>query len=209
MDSVFFCGVPVGCVMAYGFVMDAKRQARELERDRRGWREYSARRGFRYSCPSKVFSRSAHHRFEGRVHGVEVSCITGPGILRMPTTTLSALAPVPVDGRLYASCAEVFSQGQEDVLARRVDVNDPAFNGAEFLVEATTMDVADRILVPSVRDVLLRMRASGRQSLNFRCERDVVAVEWLGNEALPDLFDLGCDLMVAACASRRQAGIYR
>jgi hypothetical protein len=211
MDAVFFCGVPVGCVMAYGLVLDAKRLLRDNERDRLGWRDYAERRGFRYATRTKPgpFALRAEHRIEARVHGVSLACSTGLGILRMPTTTMTTQARAPIRGRVYISCDQVFSQAQNDVAARRVDTGDPAFDGGVFFVQATDPEAVPSVLVPPVRRVLMQMSASGRQSLNFRCERDEVAVEWLGIEPLPDLFDLGCDLMVAASQSRRHGGVYR
>ncbi len=209
MDAIFFCGVPVGCVMAYGVVMDATRQNRTVERDRREWREYATRRGFRYSNEGRTFSLRNHHRLEGCVQGVRVSCSTGPGILRMPTTTIRTVSPLLSSGRLYVSCDDVFSRAEDDVLARRVDVNDSAFNGDAFIVQSTEPDLPDLMLVPSVRRVLLAMHASGRQSLNFRCDKDELAVEWLGSELLPDLFELGWSLMVAAFESHRRGAAYR
>lgn len=211
MDGVFFCGVPVGCVMAYGLVLDAKRLLRDAERDRHGWRDYAAQRGFRYASSTKAgpFALRAQHRLDGRIHGVALSCSTGLGILRMPTTSVIAQAPAPIDGRLYVSCAEVFSQAQDDVAATRVDTGDGDFDGRTFFVQSTNPETVKGVLVPRVRQVLMRMSASGRQSLNFRCERDEVAVEWLGIEPLPELFDLACDLVVAACESRRRGGVYR
>ena len=208
MDAVFFCGVPVGCVMAYGLVLDATRQVRELERDRKGWGEYAARRAFRYSAATKALSLQATHRIDGRARGVAVTCSTGVGILRLPTTTLTARASVPVNGRLYVSCAEVFSRAQDDLLVRRVDVSDPSFN-AGFFVMATREEAAEEVLTPAVRALLAQLGKSGRQSLNFRCDRHDVAVEWLGTEALPEMFDLGCELLAAVCDARRREGAYR
>ena len=67
MDGIFLCGVPVGCVMACGLVLDATRQTRDVERDRRAWAEYGGRRGFRYSNEARTFSLRSQHRLEGRV----------------------------------------------------------------------------------------------------------------------------------------------
>jgi hypothetical protein len=195
--------------MAAGLVLEARQRVRDLERDRRDWADYATRRGLRYSCEVTGRWLNAHHRIEGRVRGVSLSCATGLGILRMPTTTITALAEVPIDGRLYVSCAAVFSQARNDIEVKRLDLEDPDFNGRAFVVEATTSELANRVLVPQLRDLLLRLSAFGRQSLNFRCDRDEVVVEWLGNEALPALFDRGCDLVVGACESRARTSAYR
>jgi len=211
MDGVFFCGVPVGCVLAYGLVLDAKKLLREVERDRHGWRDYATLRGLRYVGSTKAgpFAVRMQHRLEGRVQGVPLLCTTGPGILRMPTTSVTTQAPAPIDGRLYVSCAEVFSQAQEDVSAKRVDTGDPDFDGGTFVVQATEPDAWKDALAAPVRRALMRMSVSGRQSLNFRCERDLVAVEWLGVEPLPDLVDLACEVLVTASALRRRGSVYR
>jgi hypothetical protein len=209
VDPLFFCGVPVCCAMAAGLVLEARQRVQEIERDRQGWGDYATRRGLHYSCEVKGRWLDAHHRMDGRIRGVPLSCATGLGILRMPTTTITAVAEAPIDGRLYVSCAAVFSQARDDVDVRRLDVGDPDFNGREFVVEATTPELANRVLVPRVRDLLLRLGAFGRQSLNFRCVHDEVIVEWLGHEALPTLFDLGCDVVVGACETRGRNGVYR
>jgi len=209
MDEVFFCGVPVGCALAYGLVLDAKRHARELKRDQQGWSEYAAQRGFRYATRNQTLSMRVDHSVEAELDGVTLSCATGLGILRMPTTSVIARAAVPIEGRLYVSCDEALSQAMDDTLARRVDVSDPDFDGRTFFVRATRPDIVPAVLVPPVRKVLMRMSETGRPSLNFRCERDLVVVEWMGHDAVPELLDLGLRLVVAACTARSSSGAYR
>jgi hypothetical protein len=48
-----------------------------------------------------------------------------------------------------------------------------------------------------------------RPSLSFRCDRDVVAVEWIGHDPVPSLFDIGFDVVAEACAARGRQGAYR
>jgi hypothetical protein len=208
MDPLLL-GLPMGAVVASGLALDARRAARDAERDRVGWRAYATAHGFRYSTGGRGLSFRAHHRLEGAIRGVPVSCVTGPGILKMPTTTVTAQASLPIAGRVYVSCTDAFAQARGDVLAQRVDLSDAKFNGSTFFVHATSQAPADRALSPTVRSLLLLMHAAGRQSLNFRCERDRVAVEWLGVEPLPELLDLGCRLVLAACEPRGRQGAYR
>ncbi|MGO8995907.1 MAG: hypothetical protein ACLQVI_21550 [Polyangiaceae bacterium] len=105
------------------------------------------------------------------------------------------------------SYAEVFSVGLQDLSAARVVVDDPQWS--PFFVHATSPRVAASVLVERVGRLLTRMGEFGRQSLNFRCDREAVAVEWLGDEPLPDLFDLACDLLSVACEPRTRSGAYR
>jgi hypothetical protein len=209
MDVIVCSAVSVGCVLAYGLTLDARRHIRDLERDRRGWSAYGARRGLRYTNEIKALSLRSHHRLEGQVNGLALQWATGLEILHMPTTTITAQAQVPIDGRLYASLSDVFAPGLEDTQVERVDTGDPDFDGGSFVVRATDPFVAESVLTPPVKNLLMGMSASGRQSLGFRCDRNAVVVEWLGIEALPDLFDQGGNLVVAACGSRMRRGVYR
>ena len=209
MEALFFCGVPIGCVMTYGLVLDSKRRTRDLERHRAGWSGYAGDRGLRYSTAGYRFSLRVDHRIEGSVDGVPVLCSTDLSILSMPTTTIAARAAVPIDGRLYVSCAEVFSQAQEDLRAKRVELPDADFNGGTFFVHATDPSLVDAVLLPHVRALLMRMSEAGRQSLNFRCDRDTVVVAWRGHDPLPDLLDLGKRLLVATCRARTSVAAYR
>jgi hypothetical protein len=134
---------------------------------------------------------------------------TDLSILSMPTTTIVARASVPIDGRLYVSCAGAFSRAREDMRAKRAELPDPDFNGGTFLVHATHASLVDSLLLPPIRKLLMRMSESGRQSLNFRCDADAVAVAWMGHEPLPDLLDLGMGLLVTACRARTSVAAYR
>jgi len=209
MDPIFFCGVPVGCVLVSGLILDARQRLRDIERDRKGWSDYAARRGLHYSCTIAGRWVVARHLVEGRVRRVDVVCATRRGILDMPTTTVTGMATSPIEGRLYVSRAAIFSQAQRDVAARRIEVAESDFNGPVFVVYATVPALIGTVFVAPVRELLLRMSASGRQSLNFRCEREKVIVEWLGTEALPDMFDLACDVVVGVCEARMRTSAYR
>jgi hypothetical protein len=207
IDGIVMCSLGAGGVVVYYGALAT--QGRAAARVASGWRSYAERRGFRHWSGTTGFALRVNHRVEGEVSGIRLSCATGLGILGMATTTVSARASVPIEGRLYVSCAETFSLGSEDALAERVVVADPAFDGRLLSVHATRPDLADSVLVGPVRRALVVLAELGHQSLNFRCERDVVAVEWLGVDALPELLDAACDLLVAACRARDRTGIYR
>ena len=209
MEADFYCGLTVGCVLVSALVVDTTRHVRAAERERRGWCDYASGRGLCYSCRSTTWSLLAHHRIEGRVRGVPLSLGTGLGAVGMPMTTVKAVTAVPIEGRLYVSCPPEFSRALRDVEAQRIEVADPDFNGRVFLVHATAPQLARVVLVRSVRETLLRMGAIGVRSVSFRCDREEIAVEWLGHEAVPDVFDLGCDVVVGACQSRGRVGAYR
>jgi hypothetical protein len=208
MDGLFYCGVPIGCVLTYGLVSDFKRHAREFRRDQLGWREYAARRGFQYTGGAMSYPFRVNHRIDGHVDTLPLHCTTGFGVLHMPTTTIAARATAPIEGRLYVSCDEMLSRGRSDALAKRVDHPDPDFNGGIFGIKATSAD-STSILVARVRTLLVRMSQLERPSLSFRCDRDVVAVEWIGHDPVPSLFDIGFDVVAEACAARGRQGAYR
>jgi hypothetical protein len=187
----------------------ARRQIRRAERLRREWSAYAARRGLRYTLGNEGLSLEPVHRLDGRRRSTPVRVRTGFGILHSMTTTVTGKAPLPLDGRVYVYLDPVFSQAADAVDLTRVHVEDRAFDGGTFVVEATCESVVRTVLGSTVRRALLDMSQCGRRSLNFRCAGDDIIVEWLGDEALPELFDQACELVALAGESRRVGGAYR